>query len=398
MIERHTTEFHPIDYVTILLERKWRLLVWTVVVALLFYGFSFLLPKWYQARTTILPPSGQGSSAIFQLYSQMPFAAGLPVPGTQKSKIFLDMLRSRTVAERLVQKFGLQEKWHEKSLEKTIRRLWGQTSLMDTREGLIVLQVKARRPQLAADLANGYVKELDALNREKLISRAHSARLYIEKQLDSTRIALKKASEGLADFQKSHKAVSLPEQIKEAIDQAGQLKAKIITRNVELTVARKTMKPDNPRIQALLTEIAALRQQYEKIQFGGDKPLTERREFFVAFSEAPQVGLQLAALTRRVKILESVYKLLNQQYYQAKIEEAKDTPTVQVLDVARPPEHKCCPSRSLIGATGGLLTFLVLVLWLWFEKYFQDLKMQNPDEFVHWERLKNAMRRRTRSK
>ncbi len=398
MNEKRAIEFHPIDYLTILFEKKWRILGWTLLFTFVFYGFSFLLPKWYKARTTVLPPSGEANSAIFQLYSQIPFAAGLPTPGTQKSKLFLDMLRSRTLAEHLVEKFNLQEKWHENSLEKALRRLWSQTDIMDTRDGLIVLQVKARQPRLAADLANAYVKELDALNRQKLVSRAHSARLYIEAQLDSTETALKKASEKLAAFQKSHKAVSLPEQIKEAIDQASQLKAKIIARNVELTVASKTMKPGNPRIQALRTEIAALRQQYEKIQFGGDQPLTARKEFFVAFAEAPEVGLQLAALTRKVKILETVYELLNRQYYQAKIEEAKDTPTIQVLDAAAPPEHKCCPSRSLIGFTGGFLAFLVLVFWLWIEKYFQDLKMQNPEEFTHWEKLRQALVRRERKK
>jgi hypothetical protein len=144
--------------------------------------------------------------------------------------------------------------------------------------------------------------------------------------------------------------------------------------------------------------LKVINEEAFELLLGGDQPLTKRREFFVAFSEAPQVALQLAARTRRVKILESVYKLLNQQYYQAKIEEAKDTPTVQVLDVAHPPEHKCCPNRSLIGVTGGFLAFWVLVLWLWLEKYFQDLKIQNPEEYAHWEKLKRTIQRKRTNK
>ncbi len=391
MIEKKTEEIHILDFLALFFRKKWHILAWSFLFALLFYGLSFFLPRWYQARTTVMPPAGETGSALIQFYAQMPFATGLPAPGMQKSKLFLDMLRSRTIGERLIEKFGLLQKWQEGSLEKTLRRLRSQTDLMATRDGLIVLQVKARKPNLAAELANAYIQELDALNREKLVSRAHSARLYIESQLDSTRRELSAASEKLAAFQKSHKAISLPDQIKEAIDQASQLKAKIMARNVALTVAGKTMKPNNPKIQALRTEIAALQKQYEEIQFGGDKPLKERKEFFVAFAEAPEVGLQLAALTRRVKILETVYQLLNQQYYRTKIEEAKDTPTVQVLDVAKPPERKCCPSRALIGATGGFLAFWVLIFWIGFQKYFEELRLRNPEEYGRWEKLKHAL-------
>ncbi len=385
-------EFNILDYFIVLFRRKWLIVGWVAAAALVFYGISFLLPKWYQARTTVLPPAQDVSSSYGQVFSQMPLQGLLPAASPQQSKIFLQMLQSRTLKERLIRRFDLQKRWKQKSLEKSLKVLSARTNMMDTRNGMIILQVKARSPQVAARLANGYIKELDRLNREKIVSKAKSARIYIGHQIDSVRVELQKASAELADFQKTHKAVSLPDQMKEAIKEAGQLKGQIVAKKVEYEVLRKTMKPDNPKLQFLLSEIQALQNQYETIQFGGDRPLAQRKEFFIAFSEAPEVGIHLAALTRRTRILESVFQLLNQQYYRAKIEEAKTTPTVQTLDKARVPEHKCCPSRLLIAFTGGFVTFVLLVLFLWAEEYLKDLQQQNPEEFRRWQKLKRSFR------
>ncbi|GBD95083.1 chain length determinant protein [bacterium BMS3Abin05] len=384
--------FNILDYLIIVFRRKWLILRWVLGMTVLFYALSYGLPKYYKAKTSVLPPAERSSSRYLQAFSQIQLAGIFPSANTQQTKIFLQMLRSRTLKERLIRQFDLQKRWHQKSLEKTLRQLAAQTDMMDTRDGMIILQVKARSPKMAADLANYYIQELDRLNRQKMVSRARSARIYIAHQLDSTRISLRKASEALASFQESHKTINLPEQIKQAIKQAGELKAKIIIKRVQLQVLRKSMKQDNPGLQLLRSEITALNQQYEKIQFGGDQPLISRKEFFVAFSEAPEIGLQLAELTRNVRVLETVFQLLNQQYYQAKIEEARDTPTVQILDRAEPPEHKYWPSRLLIALTGGFITFFVLVFGLWFQQYFKDLQTINPEEFQRWENLKKALR------
>jgi len=385
-------EFNLLNYFIVLFRRKWLIVGWVVAATVFFYGISFLLPKWYQARTSVLPPAQDVSSSYWQVFSQMPLQGLIPTASPQQSKIFLQMLQSRTLKERLIRSFDLQKRWKQKSLEKTLKALSSRTDMMDTRNGMIILQVKARSPQLAARLANGYIKELDRLNQEKIVSKARSARIYIEHQIDSVQVELQKASAELANFQKTHKAISLPDQMKEAIKEAGQLKGQIVAKKVEYEVLRKTMKPNNPKLQFLSSEIHALQKQYETIQFGGDRPLAQRKEFFIAFSEAPEVAIHLAALTRRTRILESVFQLLNQQYYRAKIEEAKTTPTVQTLDKASVPEHKCCPSRLLIAFTGGFVTFVLLVFLLWAEEYLKDLQQQNPEEFQRWEKLRQAFR------
>jgi len=376
-------EQHVVDYLIPLYRNKWRVLIVSLIVTVGFYGISFLMPTYYESRTTILPAAKSGSA--LNLNALQPVLPLLGIPQTNdQSELFLQILRSRTVRERILQRFHLKERWGISSTEKALKRLAAQTSMTNTREGMIILAFECRDPELAAKVARAYVQELDRVNQEKNTSQAHFARLYIESQLKTTEKELQEASQRLADFRLKHKAVDLPEQLKAAIEQAAQLKGQIIAKEVRLGVLQKTMKPDNPRIRELRTEIAELNRQYELLQFGGDQPLTARREFYITFREAPEVGLKLAELTREVKIKEAVYELLNQQFYQAKIEEAKNTPTVQVLDEAQVPERRSRPRRLLFALTGllvGLVGSIGRVLW---DTYREGLQEQRPEEYARW--------------
>jgi hypothetical protein len=72
--------------------------------------------------------------------------------------------------------------------------------------------------------------------------------------------------------------------------------------------------------------------------------------------QLPRLAVPYADLYRRVKVQETVYELLTQQYEMARIDEAKDTPVVAVIDSPGVPERKSFPPRLLLTL---LLTFLV---------------------------------------
>ncbi|XLM21261.1 hypothetical protein MKD33_03615, partial [Chromobacterium piscinae] len=68
---------------------------------------------------------------------------------------------------------------------------------------------------------------------------------------------------------------------------------------------------------------------------------------------------------RELKYQETIFELLSKQYEMAKIDEAKDSSLIQVLDTAVPPELKSKPKRSLIvmlGLFGGLLIGILSAL------------------------------------
>ncbi|MDZ7377887.1 MAG: hypothetical protein ONB06_00950, partial [candidate division KSB1 bacterium] len=139
---------------------------------------------------------------------------------------------------------------------------------------------------------------------------------------------------------------------------------RIIAKQVELGTLRLTMRPDNPQVILAQRELEEMQARYNALQFGEDSSSGGNKEFYIPIAELPEVARQLAELIREVKVQETVWELLNQQYYQAKIQEARDTPTVQQLDRAVPPERASKPRRMVLVVIAGVLTGVLSALWV----------------------------------
>ncbi|MBN2357483.1 hypothetical protein JXO59_15325, partial [candidate division KSB1 bacterium] len=252
------------------------------------------------------------------------------------------------------------------------------------KKGIITISVRMGTPQLAADVTNAYIEELDAVNQEKGVSRAKNSRVYIESQLRETEMKLTEATHRLADYQRGHRAISLEEQTKAAIDQVAELKGKIIAKQVEIGVMRQGMKEENPLLVRAKRELTEMQNRYDALQYGDAG--VESKEFYLPFTQVPEVGIQLAELLREAKVQETVWELLNQQYYQTKIEEARDTPTVQALDSAVPPMHKSSPRRALLMVVFGLLSVFATIGYIFVQEYRKKLH-ERPEEKAQWQSM-----------
>jgi len=385
-------EINILDYFQVLVKRRKMILGLVLGVMILTAIISLILPKTYRATTTLLPPEESQGLGLETMLTKTPLP-GLRIPRASKTAdVFVQILKSRTVAQGVIQNLDLMRVWGMDNFERAREKLADISSIFASEEGIVTIQVEARSPQLAAAIANTYVQELDRVNKEKSSSRAKNARIYIEKQLERTEENLKRASEALAEFQQENKAVSLDEQMKVAIEKAGEIKGRIIAKRVELGVLLQTMKETNPQVRAIRSEIEELEKQYRQLQYGDGQPLSDQNEFYIPFSKAPEVSRKLAELIREVKIQETVYELLNQQYYQAKIEEARDTPTVQVLDEAVPPERKYKPKRKLMVLVAGSLALFCSIFLAFFLEYLERLKQRDQDNYRKVERMWNDIK------
>jgi uncharacterized protein involved in exopolysaccharide biosynthesis len=379
------------DYFAILV--KWRRLIVInfVVVCLLAAGLSFLLPKWYKAKATLLPPVEQPSAAygLVSMLSELPFG-DLGVPGVSSpSEVFKAILESRSVAEAIVKKWDLMKVYKKKKLEHAVLKLWDHSGVEITEEGIIEISVEERSPELAAKIANAFVEELDRINQMTSVSQAKNTRVFVEGRLKETEENLHEAEEALRLFQEEHKTVSLTDQTAAAIQSAAELKARQVALEVERGVLLKTFSDDHPQVVRLQSEIEELQKQLDQVTLGDiqephvgqQDQMSGEGNFSIPLSEVPSVGLQLARLTREVEIQVAIFELLTQQHEQAKIQEAKDTPTVQVLDRAAPPELRSRPiRRRIVLFGGGLSIFFSLLLIAWME-YLSELRLRRQEEY-----------------
>lgn len=376
-----------LELVAVIVKWRWTIIRNTCVVIVLVAIIAMVLPQKWRADTTLMPPQEQNKSALEGVLSEV-VLPGLPLPtSSSSSEIMVDILRSRSVGQRVLSgEFTFKNKTAPlfkllkyPSIKVGLLKIKRHVRFVYSTNGIITISAEMPSPQLAADVANAYVDALDKVNQVKSVSRAKNSRLYIESQLKETEQKLGDVTKRLAAFQQEHKAVSLEAQMTAAIEQAGILKGQIIAKEVELGVMLKTKKAGNPLVEHTQMEIDELNNRYKELQFGNGKVTNAESEFYVPFADVPEIGLQLAELTREAKVQETVWQLLNQQFYQAKIKEAQDTPTIQVLDAAVAPIKRSFPKRKMLVIIFTLVSFILSLLWAFVKEYMADLN-NKPDD------------------
>jgi uncharacterized protein involved in exopolysaccharide biosynthesis len=283
-----------------------------------------------------------------------------------------------------VDRFNLKGYYKAKYTEEAIQGIQNATDISVSKEGVISVKVEDKDPKLAADIANAYVTNLDRLFAKLGTTDASRQRAFIAERLDKTEKALRQAEEALRRFQENNKAIVMQEQAKGAIEEAAKVKGQIVAAEAQLEFMRTFSTESNPQVLAQKRQLEELKRQLGQMQYGrgmdlppeSTNPGQPRREFHVPFTKVPELGMELVRLTRDVKVQETVYNLLTAQYEQAKIAEARDTPTVQVLDKAVPAERKSKPKTTLNMAIAGALSLFVGIFLAFFLEYVERIRKQ----------------------
>ncbi|MBD3169003.1 MAG: hypothetical protein GF307_05935 [candidate division Zixibacteria bacterium] len=370
------------DYFLVLL--KWRKVIFFNVIAVgVVVGIiSLIIPSWYYSATTVMPPTeesfGLGSAATSMLGGLGAFVGGgaggglsLPSFGSS-SDIYAEILASRTVVERVTRENNLAEAFdYDRVDEELLKTVWDQTSVEVKPTGMIKIGFEAKDPVLAAQTANSYAAVLNSVNQQLKNIRASNTRRFIGERLDQNRKDLAEAEENLRAFKEKHNALDLTEQIKAQIGTIADLNSKLVMAEIEYGVLLESMSPNNAAARKVKSRIDQIDKQLNEMMEGSDN---ESRNIILPFSDTPQLGLEFVRLTREFEIQETIFELLITQFEQAKIEEQKDTPTLQVLDEAKPPERRSRPVRFkmvLMGMLGSLAFSVIVVLLI---EYFSKLK------------------------
>jgi len=396
MLEKETREISFAAFLAALVQ--WRKLILRnfIILTVVSLIMALLLPKWYTSRATLLPPETDSGSALsaFSVMADLPFnLKSLIGGGTSASELYLGILRSRNLREAIVKKFDLMKLWEAEYMVDALRTLDDLTELDQTEEGLIVIATTAQSKELAQKLAQAYVEELDRVNRNIRFSTAQQTRVFIEKRFQQAEQDMQRTVGALRDFQKTYGVISLEEQTKASIRAAAELRAQMVVKEVEYDVLRKQFSESHEQIKLLKSNIEALQQQLQRVEAGtngGD-------EVLIPFANLPDLGMQYVFLLRDTEVQKAIYKLLAQQYEEARIREMRDTPTVQLLDAPALPERKSKPKRLYYVLAGMLLSFLVSGAVIFFNNYLDRLRATEPENYHRllgaYESLRTDLRR-----
>lgn len=347
---------------------RYRLVVFGTFVGVVFVMFVLLMltPKRYEATTSVLAREGGVASGLLgglaaTALQQMP---ALSMPSlTPNRDMMVGILKSRTLAQMVVERFGLKEHYDSRYLQDAIRTLTENTKVSPSREGVVSVTVEDTDPHLAAAIANFFIEQLDRRVSQFGSGEAGRQRGFITEQLARAKTELDATDQALRRVQERNRAIVLSEQTRGQIDAAGRLKGEIIAAEVQLQVLRNFATEANPEVVAVRRRVTEMKRQLAQMEYGDSQSRAERPDFSVPFAKVPQVGLEIARLLREVKVQETVVTLLTQQLEQSKIAEAKDIPVVLVLDRAVPAERHSAPKTVLnmaIASVGGLAAGIFL--------------------------------------
>ncbi|MCH7762851.1 MAG: hypothetical protein IIB95_03815 [Candidatus Marinimicrobia bacterium] len=384
LISASESEINLIDNVKIVWKRHKSIFLNIIAVTFFAVIISLIMPKTFRASAVLMPPSSELSSSILGAISNLPFN-NLISQSTDETMSFIAILKSRTVMENVIDKFDLVNFYEVENDEEAFETLSDNVQFEVEEEGTIRISALVSTSwlhlekeeeitkNLSADLANYFVEQLVEINSKFKSEKTRQNRGFIENRYYQNIEDLSMAEERLKAFQEDHNTVALMEQTTAIIQVATALvshmsisKVKISISKVKLSILEETLPKDHPEIKLLETEIilleteiTGLNKQLKELDYG-EKEIT----MIPGFSEVPDLGLELGRLMRDVEVQNTLYTFLTQQYEEAKIQEARNFPTVQVLDEAKIPIKKYRPRRALLVVSTFLLILLINVIFV----------------------------------
>ncbi len=342
--------------------------VFTTAVVIL----SLIIPHDYVASSSLMPPKKDGGGGGLSSFIQNFTGGGLnlgSIGQSDQSKVFGEIIKSRTVAEYIIDKMKLKDMKEFKELnnDRLLKFIHSSISVDVDKSGIIYVFAKSstgffpgnqdgkKAAEFSSNLANYAVEGLDKVIKDRNMSSARRTKEYIEKEIVRYRSKLDTVETALEEFQKSKKVLAIDEQTQAIVKQAIEVGTLLAKADLERNLASLEYQPASPQYQFYDKQYQLLSDQYRRIQSGG---LTENESFTIPLDDVPSLIKEYANLFRERKVIEQVMLYLETQRHQEAIQEKRDVPVVEVLDIAYPADERSSPKRSLMVMLGLVLSLV----------------------------------------
>lgn len=365
----------------LLLATAWALVTSTLV--------AFVIPVRYESRARIAPPDSGSASAMSSAAAMLGSLAGKmggltslaeSTLGVKSSgAFFVAILQSETVEDDLIRKFELQKLYRARYLEDARKELSRRTSVVEDREsGVIAIVVTDHDRARAAAMTQEYINQLDVVVSKVSTSSARRERTFLEGRLSQVRQELENAEQQFSQFASQKKAVNLEAQSKAMLEAGAGLQGQLIAAESQLEGFRQIYADQNIRVRSMQARVNELRQALEKIAGKGVTENSSADQLYPSLRQLPLLGVDYADLFRRVKVEEAVFEILTQEFELAKVQEARDIPTVKVLDSPLVPQKKSFPPRFAIILGSTVFAFCLGAGWVLARSAWESVDSTDP--------------------
>jgi capsule polysaccharide export protein KpsE/RkpR len=380
-----------------------RRFVWKSILVGLLVGtaIAFLLRPEYESYTRLMPPDDQSNRGLAMITALAGKSGGSGGGGgagiagvasdllgvKTTGALFVGILASRTVQDDVIGKFNLQKVYGDKRLEQARLDLTKHTTVVEDRKsGIITITVTDRSPQRAREIANEYVSELNRVVTQLSTSAAHREREFLENRLVTVKQDLENAEKQFSQFSSKSGAIDIKEQGKAMVEAAAILQGQMMAAQSELEGLRQIYSDSNVRVRGAQARIVELQHQLQKLGGSPQNEVvagsSEDNSIFPSIRRLPVLGVTYADLFREAKVEEVIFETLTQQFELAKVQEAKEVPSVKVLDPGSIPESRSFPPRLLLMALGGFLGCCIGISWLFVTAMWTRMDPLDPRKLL----------------
>lgn len=394
-------EIHLIDLIYPIFKRIKFLVGFCIFIVAVTGIISFLMPKTYRAVTVILPEAREGAegaqmqSAFLEQFGIAGYGGSTATP----SELFGAVLNSNDLAEDVLGRYDyfFTKGIHKNKIKKASESFAGQLEVDQSKtEPTISIAVESHDPVLAADIVNSYVIALDEYNRTNSLTSAQRLRKYIEDRLDAANKELESAQEELREFQEKNKAFSISKQAEATLTVLSEMESKLVELEVQKAAQERFYRGTHVEIEQIKAKMDALQKNIDRLSHSKEPqvPLEqdrERVEFYIPLTRIPALNFDESRLLLKVRAKTGVVTMLTTQLEQAKLDEARDMPTVNVLDRANVPEIPIKPNLKLNVLLAGVAGLFIGVVLIFLMEFLHRVE-SDPDASPKWREMKTDLR------
>jgi capsule polysaccharide export protein KpsE/RkpR len=383
-----------VEKLRILWDRRDLLFRWALTGLIASTVVAFLIPIRYTSTTRLMPPD-QTSQGLASMFAVLGKSSELGSLGSElfglktSADLFLGVLRSETIEDAVINKFDLRKEYGLRRYEDTRKLLENRTDLSaDRKSGIITIKVSDHRPEQAAAMGREYVDQLNKIVILLDTSAARREKVFLENRLKEVQVELENAEKEFSEFASRNATLDVKEQSRAMIGAAGQLEGELIAAQTELEGLRQIYTSNNVRVRSLQARIDEYHRQLQKLggksgtatdeTSAGSTSTAESSETYPSIRQLPILGVKWADLYRKTRVEEAVFETLTKQYEIAKVNEARELPSVKVLDPAAVPEKKSFPPRMIIMIFGTCFVCAICAVWILAEARWKELDPEDP--------------------
>lgn len=377
-----------VEFLVVLVKYRWFLIILISFSTIAATAYALLAPKWYKSTASVFPAEKNdplsmltGLGGLAKGFNASKGLAALTGSNSEADR-YVAILKSATVTSDVINKFELRKEYDREDdyFEKVVKDWEDNLELEIQDEGNLTISVLDKDPQKAANIANYLVERLNIINTQLSVTNAKANREFVEKRYFQNVDDINKLEDGMREFQKKYGVIAVPEQLEATVKSMSTIYADLYKKEIELNVLKQTYGLEHPLTTTTKVELNEIQKKIDQLNAGTDASQKDVK-LLIPFKQAPELGNEYLKIYRNLEIQYKILEFVQPLYEQARVEEARNTPSVIVLDKAGPADRKAKPKGTIFASLGFVISLILGLLIVFTLELFEKIKINNPDQY-----------------